>query len=145
MAQDYYRILGVKETATAEEIRKRYRALARKYHPDSNPDNQEAKRMFQEIGEAYEVLGDEKKRGAYDRERGAAKEKKPEAGRRQSGGGKREEKEFPFSDVSSRFEQFFGFHPRTGEVPRKGQKQGEKANPLDMTDLFERYMGVKKK
>jgi molecular chaperone DnaJ len=145
MAQDYYRILGVKETATAEEIRKCYRALARKYHPDSNPDNQEAERIFKEIGEAYEVLGDEKKRSAYDRERGAVKEKKPEAGRRQSGGGKREEKEFLFSDVSSRFEQFFGFHPQTGEVHRKGQSQGKRVNPLDMTDMFERYMGVKKK
>ena len=119
MAQDYYRILGVKETATAEEIRKCYRALARKYHPDSNPDNQEAERIFKEIGEAYEVLGNEKKRSAYE--------------------------EFRFSDVSSRFEQFFGFHPQTGEVHWKGQSQGKKVNPLDMTDMFERYMGVKKK
>ncbi len=145
MAQDYYRILGVKETATAEEIRKCYRALARKYHPDSNPDNQEAERIFKEIGEAYEVLGDEKKRSAYDRERTVDKGKKPETGQKQSTGGKRGEQEFRFSDVSSRFEQFFGFHPQTGEVHWKGQSQGKKVNPLDMTDMFERYMGVKKK
>lgn len=63
--KDYYAILGLKKTATQEEIKKAYRALARKYHPDINK-GEEAERRFKEIGEAYEVLRDEKKRAAYD-------------------------------------------------------------------------------
>ena len=64
---DYYSILGVQRTASAEEIKKAYRNLAFKYHPDRNPDNKAAEEMFKKITEAYDVLGDEKKRAQYDR------------------------------------------------------------------------------
>lgn len=63
--QDYYKILGVDRKASQDEVRKAYRKLARKYHPDVNKDDG-AEDKFKEIGEAYEVLGDEKKRQAYD-------------------------------------------------------------------------------
>lgn len=63
---DYYSILGVSKTASADEIKKAYRKLARKYHPDINPDNEEAKRKFQQINEANEVLSDPDKRKKYD-------------------------------------------------------------------------------
>src|SRR5437868_4113034 len=65
-AQDLYSTLGVARTATQEEIRKEYRRLARKHHPDVNPGNQEAAEKFKEISAAYEVLSDENKRKAYD-------------------------------------------------------------------------------
>ncbi len=69
MAQqkDYYKILGVAESASAEEIKKVYRKLAVKYHPDKNPDNpKQAEAKFKEISEAYYILSDEKRRQQYD-------------------------------------------------------------------------------
>ncbi len=65
--KDYYKILGVDRSATQEEIRKKYRKLAAKYHPDKNPDNPKSEEKFKEVGEAYEVLKDPEKRKLYDR------------------------------------------------------------------------------
>src|SRR5271165_5166258 len=64
--KDYYAILGVKKTATAEDIRKAFRKLARKYHPDVNPGDKRAEEKFKEMSEANDVLSDEKKRKVYD-------------------------------------------------------------------------------
>jgi molecular chaperone DnaJ len=64
---DYYAILEVAKGASADEIKKSYRKLALKYHPDKNPNNSEAEAKFKQISEAYEVLSDEKKREIYDR------------------------------------------------------------------------------
>lgn len=65
--RDYYEVLGVSKDADAKEIKKAYRKLAMKYHPDKNPGNKEAEEKFKEINEAYEVLSDEEKRSTYDR------------------------------------------------------------------------------
>jgi len=67
MAEDLYQVLGVDRKASKDEIQKAYRKLARKYHPDMNPDDARAKERFKRVQEAYEVLSDEEKRGAYDR------------------------------------------------------------------------------
>ena len=64
--KDYYSVLGIKKNASPEEIKKAFRKLAVKYHPDRNPDNKVAEEKFKEISEAYEVLGDKEKRQKYD-------------------------------------------------------------------------------
>lgn len=67
MAEDYYKVLGVPRNATDDDIQKAYRDLARKYHPDLNPDDDSAKEKFQSVQRAYEVLSDKNKRDKYDR------------------------------------------------------------------------------
>jgi len=66
MAEDYYKILGVKKDASKEDIKKAYRKLARKWHPDINPGNKEAEQRFKEISSAYDCLGNDEKRRLYD-------------------------------------------------------------------------------
>ncbi|MFL6588576.1 MAG: DnaJ domain-containing protein, partial [Chthoniobacterales bacterium] len=65
--RDYYEVLSVSRTATDDEIKRSYRKLAVKYHPDKNPDDPHAEEKFKELGEAYDVLSDGDKRAAYDR------------------------------------------------------------------------------
>src|SRR5690554_6294644 len=77
---DYYKILGLTKGATVKEIKAAYRKLARKYHPDLNPDNKESEQKFKEINEAHEVLSDPENRKKYDMygedwKHGEAKEK----------------------------------------------------------------------
>lgn len=65
--RDYYEVLGVDKSATAQELKKAYRRLAMKYHPDRNPGDEAAEASFKEVKEAYEILADDQKRAAYDR------------------------------------------------------------------------------
>ena len=65
--RDFYEILGVSKSATADEIKKAYRKVAMQYHPDRNPGDKEAEEKFKEAAEAYEILSDADKRAKYDR------------------------------------------------------------------------------
>jgi len=64
--RDYYEVLGVEKTASADDIKRAYRRLAIKYHPDKNPGDKDAEAKFKECAEAYEVLSDTEKRARYD-------------------------------------------------------------------------------
>ena len=66
MANDYYKVLDVERTASTDEISKAYRKLARKFHPDLNPEDKNAKKRFQEVQQAYDCLNDAEKRKMYD-------------------------------------------------------------------------------
>ncbi len=104
--QDYYQVLGVPRSAGADELKKAYRRLARKYHPDVNKDP-EAEEKFKEINEAYEVLSDEQKRARYDRF--------GHAGVQNGGmGGGTGFEGFGFGGIDDIFESFFGGTRRSG-------------------------------
>lgn len=115
--RDYYEILGVKKSATEDEIKKAYRSLAKKHHPDKNKGNKEAENKFKEISEAYAVLSDKEKREQYDR-----------MGREAfSGGGGAD----PFAGFD------FGQFTRGGQRPRGGARRTGGGGFTDIfSDLF---------
>lgn len=134
MARDYYEVLGVPRTATPDEIRKAYRKLAREHHPDVNPHrHQEAEAMFKEIGEANNVLSDEKKRAIYD--------KYGEAGLNGGAGGPDMGNGVNIGDL---FDVFFGGAAGGGQRSREDVRRGSDLR-FDLTlTLEECWAGVTK-
>ena len=122
--RDYYEVLGVQKGATGEEIKKAYRKLALKYHPDRNPDNKEAEEKFKEAAEAYEILSDDEKRSRYDQFGFAGVDPNYGAGQGGYGGG------FggfgDFGDLGDIFGSFFGGGASRSNpnAPRRGENVG---------------------
>ncbi len=140
MAQkrDYYEVLDVSKTASADEIKKAYRKKAIQYHPDKNPDNKEAEEKFKEAAEAYEVLSDENKRAQYDRFGHSA----PGGFGGHSAGG------FSMDDIFSQFGDIFGgFGGFGGGGSRGGQRvnRGSDLRVRVKLNLKEILEGVEKK
>lgn len=119
MSKDYYKILGVKENASQDEIKKAYRSLSKQYHPDVNPDGKET---FQSIAEAYDNIGDEKKRQQYDLQRKS-----------------------PFGNMGSDFGDIFDLFNR-GYNPFAGQRRQRAPDKVVVMNLspFESFLGVTK-
>ncbi len=147
--RDYYEVLGVSKGADQSEIKKAYRKLAIKFHPDKNPDNKEAEEKFKEAAEAYEVLSDSDKKARYDRYGHAGVN--PNAGGFGGGGGMTMEDIFQqfgdiFGDMGSPFDSFFG--GSAGGRGRTSRPRGEKGSNLRVKiglTLEEIAKGVTKK
>ena len=120
--RDYYEVLGLEKGASADEIKKAYRKMAMKYHPDRNPDDPTAEEKFKEVGEAYEVLSDEDKRARYDQFGHAGVDPNFNAGYGGGGfggfGG--------FGDFGDIFSDFFGGGGgrSSANAPRRGENVG---------------------
>ena len=163
--KDYYSLLGIPKNATQADIKKQYRKLAIKYHPDKNPGNKQAEEKFKDMGEAYEVLSDPEKRKKYDT-LGSNWKQYAQSGNAgnadfsqwaRQGGGQQYSRtytpdDFGGADFSDFFNAFFGRgygegfsgepgrSPRSQESPRKGQ---DYEATLEIT-LEEAYHGSKR-
>ncbi len=144
---DYYKILGIPKTATEKEIKNAYRKLARKYHPDVNPDNKEAEKKFKEINEANEVLSNPENRKKYDKygkdwKHGEEFEK---AQRQRTSHRQSQQQGFSDHDYSDFFESMFGgggdpFGQR-GRVKFRGQDINAEIH-LDLKDIYKTHQQI---
>lgn len=134
MNKDYYKILGLDEKAGAEEIKKAYRILAKKHHPDAHPNDKKAEERFKEISEAYSVLSDEKKRAQYDQMRRlGATDFSGFDFRSRTGAGSRSSYSFDDFNFSDIFSQFFNQSHGSGfsAMPEELDLQAEITVPFE--------------
>jgi curved DNA-binding protein len=154
--KDYYKVLGVERTASADDIRKAFRKLARTYHPDVAKDKKTAEEKFKEINEAYEVLGDADKRKKYDELGAGWNQRGPQPGPggqayrthswRTGEPGGEEGFEFNGTGFSDFFEQFFGgggrFNQGRGGFAGHESEKGEDVEAVLMVTLEEAMKGA---
>ena len=124
--RDYYEVLGVAKSATDDEIKRAYRGLAKKYHPDMNPGDKEAEAKFKEANEAYDVLSDKDKRAKYDQFGHAAFDPSMGGGAGYGGFGGFSGGDFDFGDI---FSSFFG---------GGGSSRSRRNMPIDGDDVATR-------
>lgn len=142
--RDYYEVLGVQKSASADEIKKAYRSLARKYHPDLHPDDADCAEKFKEVNEAYEILSDPSKKERYDQFGHAGVD--PNYGGGGFGGGAGGFN--PFGDMGDIFENLFGggfggFSSGGGRSRANAPRRGQDIEVTATIDFMEACTGVK--
>lgn len=142
---DYYKILGIDKTATPKDIKSAYRKLARKYHPDLNPNDKDANKNFQQINEANEVLSDPEKRKKFDqygedwKHAGEFEKAKQDQGQSSYSRGAGFSGSQSGEDFSSFFESMFGGSAGGGRSSRQTKFRGEDFNAELHLDLIDAY------
>jgi len=140
---DYYKVLGVPQTATPDEIKKAYRKLAKEYHPDNNPGDETAAIRFREVAEANEVLSNDAKRAEYDNRHTGRASSRSRGRTKQSGRRTRRPSDmsggefFGFGGKVA-FEDFFGFDP---EKTDSTMELDENVKPMKTADAFKAIFG----
>jgi len=142
---DYYKQLGIEKTSTQNDIKKAYRKLARKYHPDLNPNDKEAEKKFKEINEANEVLSNEENRKKYDQygkdwmHAEAFEKTRKQEQQNQSARQRQSSNDFSESEYSDFFESMFGGGASRGRnVKFKGQDLSAELH-LELNDVYETH------
>lgn len=140
--QDFYKILQVRRDASMQEIKKAFRTLAKKYHPDKNPNNPKAAEIFKTLNDAYMLLSDVQKRKAYDQKlieferQGSSdifqNEKQPVRNNENA------HSAFNFFQTNHTFEDFFGFDMEKGQ---RKDKPKSSVQPMKNKDVFEKFFG----
>ena len=137
--RDNYEVLGGSRGASEDEIKKAYKKMARKYHPDLNPGDKTAEEKFKEVNEAYEVLSDANKRARYDQYGHAGVD--PNFG---AGGGAGFDGSFDFGDLGDIFGSFFGGGFGGGQARRNGPQRGESIRASVSVTFKEAAFGCEK-
>ncbi|MEJ8553246.1 DnaJ domain-containing protein [Tepidibacter sp. Z1-5] len=142
--KNLYQILEIDKNASQSEIKKAYRKLAKKYHPDRNPNDKNACDIFREVAQAYEILSDEKKRKEYDDKLSNSKKtNKTNKTNNDFSKNKKENMKRPDGmNVDFEFERFFGFNPKTKET--KENFANKSKDPFDTTNIFNSFFKVKR-
>lgn len=139
--RDYYEVLGVSKGASGDEIKKAFRKMSKKYHPDLHPGDKEAEEKFKEVNEAYQVLSDDEKRQRYDQFGHAGVDGNAGFG----GGGGGFNGGFDFGDLGDIFGDFFGGFGGGGRTRRNGPRRGSDLSQYINLTFEEAAFGCKKK
>jgi len=134
--RDYYEVLSVERSADGDEIKRSYRRLAMKFHPDRNPDDKEAEHKFKECAEAYEVLSDDSKRKIYDQY--------GHEGLRGRGAAGHDFNRMNVDDIFSMFNDIFGGNGGGGRAQRRGPARGYDLETEVILELKDVSTGVSK-
>lgn len=142
---NYYEVLGVSENADVLEIRKKYRKLAMKYHPDRNSGDENATKKFREVTEAYEILGDEKKREEYDCRRKNIQSQRKNKNKKRNVKNKFPQNDFTFGrDFFKSAREMRGMFENSFRMDKK-QEEKAKLEKGNIKNQFERFFDMKGK